>query len=457
MKDLILDQVRGTRADYLEIRIEETSTTSINFQGPKLETVQDNMNFGGCIRALVKGGWGFIAFNRLLDIPQKVEAAIQQAELVGRESSEKSQLAEVPVVTDIVLANPIVDPRSIKLPRRVDLLGAYNEQILSYHENIVSSNVRYFDRATKIYFGNSEGTYIEQEKIDMGSNMSAVAQRNGDTQLGTFGVGTTRDYNIIVNREPAVEEACRAAVEMLDAEPVKGGSYTVVADQHLAGVFIHEAFGHLSEGDNVYENKQYQELMTLGKEFGGKHLNVYDTGLDVGYRGYLKYDDEGVQTSKEHLIREGELVGRLHSRETAGKMGERPTGNARAMSFRHPPICRMRNTCIENGSATFEEMLSDIKLGVYARHSRGGQTDGEMFTFIAAEAWMIRDGKLAERVKNVALQGNVFETMRNIDLVGNDFRILDSAGGCGKGAQMPLPVSHGSPHVRIQNVVIGGL
>ncbi len=116
----------------------------------------------------------------------------------------------------------------------------------------------------------------------------------------------------------------------------------------------------------------------------------------------------------------------------------------------------MRNTCIENGSATFEEMLSDIELGVYAKRSRGGQTDGEMFTFIAGEAWMIRDGKLAERVKNVALQGNVFETMRNIDVVGNDFRIKDSAGGCGKGGQMPLPVSHGSPHIRIQNVVIGG-
>ncbi|MHC4660571.1 MAG: TldD/PmbA family protein [Planctomycetota bacterium] len=456
MKDLILDQVRGTRADYLEIRIEESRTTSVNYQGPKLETVQDNMSFGGSIRALVKGGWGFVAFNRLHDIPQKVEAAIQQAEIIGRESVEKSRLAEVPVVEDVVYANPIVDPRTISLPRKVDLLGKYNEMILSHHKEIVSTNVRYFDRGTKIYFGNSEGTYIEQEKLDMGSNMAAIAQRNGDTQMAMFGVGTTRDYNIIVNREEAVEEACRSAVEMLDAEPVKGGAYTLIADQVLSGVFVHEAFGHLSEGDNVYESEKYQDLMTIGKKFGEKHLNVYDSGLDVGYRGYLKYDDEGVATEKTYLIREGELVGRLHSRETAGKMDERPTGNARAMSFRFAPICRMRNTCIENGEATFDEMLSDIKLGVYAKKSRGGQTDGEMFTFIAGEAWMIRDGKLAERVKNVALQGNVFETLRNIDMLGNDFRIKDSAGGCGKGGQMPLPVSHGSPHARIQNVVIGG-
>jgi len=457
MKDLILDQVRGTRADYLEIRIEESSTSSVNYQGKKLETVQDSMSFGGCIRALVRGGWGFVAFNRLDDMPKKVKAAIEQAEIIGRESAEQSKLAGVPVVQDIVHANPIVDPRSISLPKKVELLGKYNDIILSHHKEMVSSNVRYFDRATKLYFASSEGAYIEQEKIDMGANMLAIAQRGSDTQMAMFGVGSTRDFNILVNREQAVKEACQAAIEMLDCEPVKGGVYTVIADPVLAGVFIHEAFGHLSEGDNVYENKRYQELMQLGKKFGEKHLSVYDSGLDVGYRGYLKYDDEGVMTEKTYLIREGELVGRLHSRETAGKMGERPTGSARAISFRHAPICRMRNTCIENGSAAFEEMLSGVPLGVHAKLSRGGQTDGEMFTFIAGEAWMIRDGKLAERVKNVALQGNVFETLKNIDLVGNDFRIKDSAGGCGKGGQSPLPVSHGSPHVRIRNVVIGGI
>jgi TldD protein len=137
-------------------------------------------------------------------------------------------------------------------------------------------------------------------------------------------------------------------------------------------------------------------------------------------------------------------------------MNEKPTGNARAVNYKFPPICRMRTTCIENGESSFDELISGIKLGVYAKKAYGGQTNGEMFTFGAGEGYMIRDGKLAELVKNVNLSGNVFDTLSNISMIGNDFSIVDSGGGCGKGGQMPLPVSHGSPHIKIENVVIGG-
>jgi TldD protein len=230
----------------------------------------------------------------------------------------------------------------------------------------------------------------------------------------------------------------------------------VVLDPKLAGVFIHEAFGHLSEGDNVYEDKKLREIMTLGREFGRPILNVYDSGLDKGVRGHLVYDDEGVRTEKTYLIREGKLSGRLHSRETAGKMGERATGNARSLDYRFPPIPRMRNTIIEAGGSSFDDMISGIKLGVYCISALGGQTNGEMFTFSSANAYMIRDGKIAEMVRDATLTGNVFETLKNIDALGDDLAIDDGPGGCGKAGQFPLPVSDGSPHVRINNVIIGG-
>jgi TldD protein len=116
----------------------------------------------------------------------------------------------------------------------------------------------------------------------------------------------------------------------------------------------------------------------------------------------------------------------------------------------------MRNTCIERGGADFDDMIAGTRLGVYAIRASGGQTNGEMFTFTAADAFMIRDGKLAERVRDVTLTGNVFKTLKDIDMVGDDLTMHDGPGGCGKAGQFPLPVSHGSPHVRIQNVVIGG-
>ncbi|HBS92590.1 MAG TPA: TldD/PmbA family protein, partial [Firmicutes bacterium] len=222
------------------------------------------------------------------------------------------------------------------------------------------------------------------------------------------------------------------------------------------GIFAHEAFGHLSESDFVYENPNLQAVMKLGTKFGGEFLNIFDTGLEIGARGYLKYDDEGVATEKTHLIKDGILVGRLHTRETAAKLGERPTGNARALDYTFAPICRMRNTCIRQGEASFEDMLKGVKLGVYTKGSYGGETNGEMFTFSADEGYMIRDGKLAELVRDVNLTGNVFTTLGNIDMIGKDFMPHESPGGCGKGGQVPLPTSEWAPHMRIQNVLIGG-
>jgi TldD protein len=136
-------------------------------------------------------------------------------------------------------------------------------------------------------------------------------------------------------------------------------------------------------------------------------------------------------------------------------MDEKVTGNARAISYLHPPIVRMTNTYIEPTATTLEEMLSGIKEGIYAKDWYGGTTSLEMFTFSAGEAYMIRNGKIEELLKPVVLSGNVFTTLNNIDAIGNDLD-MNEGGGCGKGGQSPLPVSNGSPHIRIQNCLIGG-
>ncbi len=253
-----------------------------------------------------------------------------------------------------------------------------------------------------------------------------------------------------------MRRVAQRSLDLLEAKSVVGGQYPVVIDQTLAGVFIHEAFGHLSESDFVYENPKAKEMMVLGRRFGQDFLQVFDDGTLSGLRGTHKYDDEGVPSRRNDLIKDGILVGRLHSRETAAKMGEAPSGSARALSYRHAPIVRMTNTAIANGTLPFEDLIKDIKLGIYACDAYGGQTALENFSFSSGYAHMIRDGQIAEMVKDVILAGNLFSTLMNIDAVGNDFKWINGAGGCGKGSQYPLPVSFGSPHIRIQNVVIGG-
>jgi TldD protein len=343
---------------------------------------------------------------------------------------------------------------TIPLAEKKQLLDEYNDIIWST-PRIQTSTISYGDGYRKGIFLNSQGSYIEQERTEIALRLTAIATEGSQVQQVGLSLGSSGDIGLLQNLHQKVEQLAQRAVELLSAPQVKGGEYTVVLDPVLAGVFVHEAFGHLSESDFVYENEPLRQIMTLGKEFGSAELNIVDSAAVPHLRGSYKYDDEGVPATKTYLIREGKLVGRLHSRETAAKMNEEPTGNARAINYRYPPIVRMTNTYIEPGAASFDDMVADIKEGVYAKNWYGGTTSMEMFTFSAGEAYMIRNGKVAELLRPVVLTGNVFTTLKNIDAIGNDLT-MNQGGGCGKGAQMPLPVSNGSPHIRIRHCLVGG-
>ncbi|MEE9365344.1 MAG: TldD/PmbA family protein [Dehalococcoidales bacterium] len=443
--------IKRDDADYIEAHLEESQTSHIVYRGRELDSIGRSEAVGGNIRAMVKGGWGFVSFNNLEDLKVRVEMAIRQAKLVGR---EKSHLATVSPVVDRVPAEVDRDPVAIPLAEKKRILDEYNEIVWRKPE-IQTSNIGYIDSRKQTIFLSSLGSYIEQERADINLRIAAVAAREGDIQQVGLSVGSRGDLTSIRQLHQEVERLSHHVVELLSAPKAKGGEYTVVLDPVLAGVFVHEAFGHLSESDFVYENDRLRELMTLGKQFGSRELNIVDTATLPGLRGSYKYDDEGVPATKTYLIREGKLVGRLHSRETAAIMKEQPTGNARAISYRYPPIVRMTNTYIEPGKVSFEDMLGDIKEGIYAKNWYGGTTSMEMFTFSAGEAYMIRNGKIAEALRPVVLTGNVFDTLKNIDAIGNDLD-MNQGGGCGKGGQMPLPVSNGSPHIRLRRCLVGG-
>jgi TldD protein len=454
LQDRLLDAIAPyrDRVDYLEIRLEQSESTMIAYRGQQLDAVDRSLSLVGGVRACHKGGWSFVTFNGLADLKGRIEEAIAQARLIGKETT---QLAEVLPIQDYVSVSLGKDPRGVSLDAKRKLVEDYNRLLVDFDPRIQTTMSNYRDRFGTTYFVNSLGTSIAQERLDINGGFSVVARGEGNVvRQGFESVHSRSDYDALEGIEERVTSAAQRAVEQLEASPVKGGQYQVVLDPYLAGVFIHEAFGHLSEADFVYENPRMQELLVLGKQIAIPQLNVVDDGTLNGLPGSLKYDDEGVPAQRKYLIKDGILNQRLHNRETAGKLGEAPTGNARALSAMYPPIVRMTNTGIESGDRTFEEMIGDIEEGVYAVRMLGGQTNGEMFTFAAAQGYMIRNGEIAEPVSDVTLSGNVFQTLKDIEAIGNDS--VYKNGGCGKGGQSPLPVSVGGPHVRIKNVVVGG-
>jgi TldD protein len=448
----LIHRYRG-QVDFLAIRLEQSESTTVLLRGTKVETLSEEFSLGGQVRACHRGGWGFTSFNSIRLLQERIEEAITAAKWVGTSVTTLAEIA--PVQQSIPLQLLGTNPRDISLRRKKELCAHYAEVLREASPDIVTVSVRYLDGLQKVLYVTSEETAIEQSWVDMEMRFAATARQDQSVQTGRETTGSRNAFEDLEGLEPQVRQAALRAVDALDLPTVKGGTYPVVIDPILTGLFVHEAFGHLSEADMTYENPELLELMTMGKPFGPPTLNIYDGAAIPGHRGSYGYDDEGVPATITPLIQAGVLVGRLHSRETAGRLGEQPTGNARCLNYHYPPIVRMTNTWIERGTTPVDDLFTDIKEGIYARNWLSGMTNGEMFTFSAGEAWMIRKGRLAEPIRDVTLSGNAFKTLGQIEAVGDDFG-WDESGGCGKAEQFGLPVGCGGPSLRIRKVVVSG-
>lgn len=455
LKTLLTDLLRQyrDRVDFLALRVEEAEGTNIVLRGNQIETLSEGLAIGGHVRACHQGGWGFASFNRLASLPERIEEAIAAAKLVGEEETLLAPIEVVQTICQLPLTG--TNPRHIPLSDKKALCDRYNQILQSVSPRITTTHVRYGDTQQRMILATSEGTLIEQSWCDLEMRFSATARDGETVQIGRETTGSRNGYEDLTQLDVLVEQAAQRAVQALTLPMVKGNSYPVVIDPVLTGLFVHEAFGHLSEADMLYENPDFLEVMSLGKRFGPDFLQIYDGAAPQGHRGSYYYDDEGVPATRTQLIQDGVLVGRLHSRETAGKLGEKPTGNARCLNYHYSPIVRMTNTWIERGTTPVASLFDDIPEGVYAKNWLGGMTNGEMFTFSAGEAWMIRNGQLAEPVRDVTLSGNVFKTLANIEAIADDF-YWDESGGCGKGGQSGLAVGCGGPSLRLRDVVVGG-
>ena len=156
------------------------------------------------------------------------------------------------------------------------------------------------------------------------------------------------------------------------------------------------------------------------------------------------------------MVENGILTSYLHDRISARHFGVSPTGNGRRESFRYAPIPRMRATYMENGDAAPEDIVSEVKKGIFVDEFSNGQVkigEGD-FTFYVRSGYLIEDGRLTRPVKDINIIGNGPAALADIVAVGNDLIVDEGAWTCGKGQS--VPVSCGIPTVLVKNLTVGG-
>ncbi len=432
---------------YVELRYQKAKRTVIILRNGKIDELMVSYDAGGAVRYFSGTGVGFSTFNK----PEDVDKALERAGEASNLLKNPVKLKYAPPVKDTYI--PPSSKEDVPLDEAVDLVKHYAE-IAMGHEKVAQVQIQFMEKKLENLFLSNDGHEIEEHRPYMLLVFYVTASEGNVYQTIHRIWGGQRGFQALKGHEEEIERAVKTAVDLLNADPVDGGIYDVILEPTMGGLFIHEAFGHLSEADSAYKNPVLLEKMKVGKRFGKDFLNVIDDGSMEGEYGFYAYDDEGVKSARTYIIKNGIFNSRLHSRETAEYLGCELTGNARAINYRFPPIVRMSTTYIAPGDSTFQEMLEKIGNGLYVVGAAGGETSLEMFTFSAMYAYEIKNGKLGKMLRDVRLSGNVFDTLMNIEMIGNDLKI--EAGHCGKMSQMPLPVSGGAPHLLVRKMVVGG-
>jgi len=373
----------------------------------------------------------------------------------------KFQLSPVNTIKDNRCTNVSKHPKDVTLDDKKDLCLRQCSTAMKTSKSISNTTSMFGEYHGRIYYANNEGTQVSYDPLLIGLRISCVTKKGetiataADSYGGSVGLEVYNEE--IHSPDIMAENAAKWAVEKLKAKPAPAGKFHALIDPKLAGVLAHESFGHLSEADFVVIGGS-PLTGRIGQQLGTEYVSIIDEGLPAkgGYNIY--FDDEGVPCTCVEILKKGVLTSYLHSRLTARALKMEPTGNARSQDYSFEPIVRMRNTYFGVGDWKPEEALSELKQGIYAIDTAGGQVeDTGTFLFKAVRGYWVENGELKYPLKDVALTGNILELLKNVDAVCNDLLISTNPfGGCGKMNQRAF-VGTGGPHIRVKNVLLGGV
>jgi TldD protein len=410
-------------ATFVDARMQSIMRTAINLIDGKGQGISGT-DGGTAIRVLADGAWGFtsIVSTELDVLKSGVKDAFHLAKLGAKHTREPINLYPVEPKTDVARIKFRVDPRDLPTGEKKQKLVDLHNSLTRADKRIQSSTISYTDIG--ILANGKDGT----------------VRTGGREELASpFGYWIFNDDNLTEISDRLVKRVLRN----LEADQAKGGAFPTILGPPVAGVFAHEACGHLFEAD-LTQNGVIGTV--LGQSIGSPQATIIDSGLNPDGTGTFAYDDEGIETQETKILDKGRVNALLTDREYAQKFASivanlpeehqivhTLSGNARAFDFRVRPLIRMRNTYFAPGDMVWEELLEPIKFGYYCVDFRGGQASLEgTFTVGVQEAYEIVNGELGKPVRGISLSGNTLETLHGISGVTKD-QVKLHAGRCGKG------------------------
>ena len=458
-------------ASYADARAVVRRSQAVATRNERVDRLDDTESEGLGVRVLVGKAWGFACDRRLTT--EGAQAAARKAATFAKAAAGRHDRALAPVEAAQGEFRTRVeqDPFEISLADKVEhCLRA--ERALQHEDVKVTAAFVRAQREHKV-FVSSGGSFTEQELVECGGGIDALAAGNGITQIRSYPSahggsscqsGWEYVESLALEREaPRVGEEAAA---LLHADPCPSQVTTIVVDAEQMELQVHESVGHPTELDRVYGTEaayagtSFLRSDDLGSlRYGSERMNITADPTTPGGLGTFGFDDEGVPAARQPVVVEGVLRGFLTSRETAARLGDGAGGSMRADGWSRMPLVRMTNLHLEPGEGSLEDLIAGVDDGVFLQTNKSWSIDDKRlnFQFGTQIAWEIKQGKLGRMLRDATYTGQTPVFWGSLDAVaGRDEWRLHGLTNCGKGQPgQHAHVSHGTSPARFRNVQVG--
>lgn len=462
--DYAVDYARQRGATYAEARFERQEPEYITLKNGTLDALYIGADRGIGVRVLAKGALGFAATNNLSkgDVRATVDDALRIAKVAKR--TTPITFAGEEAVTTNWSASEVTKLADVPVEEKIQAFQTIDKAVVDLGFKIPA---RYFqlscNRITK-YFANSEGSKIGSYSPRLRTSFFLTVVNGADAEQSRREYGWSGGWEALRElrvTDRVLDEARSMQRSLLEGKKSPEGKMDLIVGPQVSGIAAHESCGHPTEADRVLGREASQAGKSfigpdgLGMKVGSEVVNVCDDPTVEHAIAFYATDDEGVRARRRYLYKEGRVNEFLQNRETAAAFNTRSNGASRAVNYNVEAIVRMANTFVEPKDHAFEEMLQDVKFGVYMKSFMEWNIDDKRYNakYAGREAYLIENGELKHPVRRTIIELTTPTFWSAVDAVGKDLEF--EAGFCGKSdPSQALDASLGGPTMRLRNVYL---
>ena len=423
----LASRVAGQAAsgEQIDVMVGHGRSTSVKVFGGEVESFTSAESYAVGIRVIAGGRQGFASAGSI--DPDVVAETLAEARdnVTFGEVDEFYGLAEPDGIAATEHDHWNEAILGIDAQTKIDLALRLEADVRARDPRISGVRVAAWgDSAGEVAYAASNGISVYDRGTSCSIGIQALANDNGETQTGAAGDAARSLEALDVER--VIADAADRATRLLGATKPPSGKISILLEPRLAMTLL-GIVADMVDGESVFKGRS-PFADRVGEQIASPLLTFVDEPTDSRSIAATAYDGEGLACRRNVLIDAGNLGAFLHNSYTGRRAGTASTGSALRGS-RSLPGVGAQVLVMEPGARSFDELVASVDHGLYVSgfsglHSGVNPVSGDFS--VGADGLMIRNGAIAEPVREMTLASTIQRLLLDIVEVGGDLEWLSS-------------------------------